>query len=222
MSVDAQRYAAVLATAQAAGAAPPGIDPAAFRDALLEDTYEVLADLALVEAAVAVTPACGSDVTAMVWPGTPVLSIAASSTAQEALDVLQGLLDVGASEAAVVAADAPDVPQLVLAKLFRALGSAQVAVTPAEGGGLVALASRLPVPDWVTKAEVGLDSPDALDRLAAAAPSASMLSVCPGWRRLRRPVDVGRLDPGLEGWEATRLLLSGHRVRGALTASPEV
>jgi hypothetical protein len=26
---------------------------------------------------------------------------------------------------------------------------------------------------------------------------------------LRTPVDVHRLDPGLEGWEATRRLLSG-------------
>ena len=29
------------------------------------------------------------------------------------------------------------------------------------------------------------------------------------WRRLRTPTDVSSLDPALEGWEATRSLLTG-------------
>jgi len=95
--------------------------------------------------------------------------------------------------------------------LFRGLGVADVAACPAQSGGLVALAARLPPARWVVEAAVGLDTPDALDRLARAAPSRRSLSVGPGWHRLRAPGDLSVLDPGLEGWEATRALLSGGR-----------
>jgi len=35
------------------------------------------------------------------------------------------------------------------------------------------------------------------------------VQVVPGWRRQRGPADLAALDPGLEGWEATRRLLLG-------------
>lgn len=108
---------------------------------------------------------------------------------------------------AVVAGDAPDLPGLLVGKLFRALGSAEVAVCPAAGGGLVAVASRVPVPDWFVRARVGLDTTDAVDRLQAAAPHPRSLGVAPGWHRVRVRADLDRLDPGLDGWDATRTLL---------------
>ena len=75
--------------------------------------------------------------------------------------------------------------------------------------GLVALASRLPAPAWLANLAVDLDTPDAVTRLRAVAPRRELV-VAPAWHRLRTPADLAALDPGLEGWEATRALLSGH------------
>jgi len=79
-------------------------------------------------------------------------------------------------------------------------------VCPADDGRLVALASRLPVPEWLRASAVTLDDDDAVRRLRATAPRRA-LHVGPGWHRIRGREDAGRLDPGLEGWEATRAVL---------------
>src|SRR5437868_9475251 len=102
---------------------------------------------------------------------------------------------------AVVAADAPDLPPLLIGKMFRELGRALLAVCPAENGGAVALAVTLPLPDW---AEPDLDTPDLVTALRAQAPGRRMIATTPGWHRLRTPDDLARLDPGLEGWDNTR------------------
>jgi len=213
------RLAAVLAvassgTAAARPAAAPGADQQRLRLALLEDTYEVVAGLERVEAALALCPAEQPEAESVTWPRTPVIrldeELADAGPGPLVLAVLAALSDLGAEEGTVVAADAPDLPPLLLGKLHRALGSAQVAVCPAVGGGLVALAARLPAPPWLAGAGAGLDTPDALERLAAAAPRRRGLGIGPGWHRIRRPEDIARLDPGLEGWDATRALLSGR------------
>ncbi|WP_433181787.1 DUF2064 domain-containing protein [Actinoallomurus sp. CA-150999] len=193
------RFAAVLARTDAA--APPGADPDEYRLALLEDTYEVVAGLEFVTPVLALT-APDPAAEAVTWPGTPVLRVAGLE------DLLRALHDLGAEQAAIVAPDAPDLPALLLGKLFRALGSGQVAVCPAAGGGLVALAARLPAPPWLDG--VGLDTPDAPARLRAAAGTQGAVRSAPGWHRLRTPADVSLLDPGLEGWDNTRALLAGH------------
>jgi hypothetical protein len=64
----------------------------------------------------------------------------------------------------------------------------------------------VPLAGWLPD-DVRLDDPGALARLRAAAPPRA-LTVGPGWRRVRAPVDVQRLDPGLEGWDATRAYLA--------------
>jgi hypothetical protein len=177
---------------------PPGTDPEKFRLALLEDTYEVVAGLDFVTPVLALT---GPDPAAeeITWPGTTVLHV-------NGLDaLLRALHDLGADQAAVVAHDAPDLPPLLIGKLFRALGGGQVAVCPADGGGLVALAARLPAPPWL--AGIGLDTHDATVRLRSAAATPGAVRSGPGWHRLRSPADLARLDPGLEGWENTRALL---------------
>jgi hypothetical protein len=56
----------------------------------------------------------------------------------------------------------------------------------------------------------------ALDDLSLAqvrrgAPSAGQVARATEWHRLRQPADLAYLDPRLEGWEATRALLSGGR-----------
>jgi len=39
-----------------------------------------------------------------------------------------------------------------------------------------------------------------------------LVQAVPGWHRLRSVEDLSRLDPGLEGWQATRgLLRSGDQ-----------
>ncbi len=161
---------------------PPGVDPAAYRAALLTDTYDVLDDLAGVTASVA----------------------AEGATAADALDALAA---GGATIGAVVAGDVPDLPGLLVGKLFGACEDTLAGVLPAADGRLVGLASRLPRPAWLDGAD--LDRVDSLAWLHAVAPVKAVV-VGPGWHRLREPADVARLDPRLEGWAAIRALLSGH------------
>jgi hypothetical protein len=206
-------------------AAPPGVDPAAFGLALVEDSCDLVASLELVAPAVAVSDGAeeelaGRDVGELVWPGTPVLRLGPPDGQGVIVQTLQALAALGARQAAVLAADAPDLPPLLVGKLFRALGGADrqadIAVCPAEGGGLVALAAWLPVAEWFIGVVSGMERPDApaeldvadmLSLLRRAAPRRGLVQAVPGWHRLRSVEDLGRLDPGLEGWQATRGLL---------------
>lgn len=213
------RIGAVLAHggADQSGAAPPGVDRAEFRLALLEDTYEVVAGLELVDPALILHGGGDGlgdwpDAEAVTWPGTPIVRAGDLRTA------LSRLADLEAEQVAILAGDAPDLPALLIGKLFRALGHAQAAVCPADGGGLVALAVPLPAPSWLFHDVAGsgfelFDLPDAFGRLRAAAPRPGVVQSCPGWHRLRAPADLDLLDPGLEGWESTRALLSGRPLR---------
>lgn len=224
-----ERFVAVLAPRGSAGAAPPGVDPGKFRLALLEDTYELASDMGRVTAALAIRPDDHPTAEAVTWPGTPLVRLSPDrragdtadtgdageagdtrESADEVVAALAGLADLGADEGVVLAGDAPDLPIMLLGKLFQGLEHAEAAACPAEGGGLVGLGARLPVAGWLAEAQVDLDTGDALARLRHAAPSRRALSVTPGWRRLRQPGDIANLDPGLEGWEVTRALLSGR------------
>ncbi|MBX6386035.1 MAG: DUF2064 domain-containing protein [Microbispora sp.] len=192
------RIAAVLVTPDMAEAAPPGVDPDEFLTAMAEDTYEMIAGLELVRPVILSAGVPGLE--GIAWPGTPVLPIASPAAAFPALHAC----DETAEEAVVVGADAPDLPPLLIGKLFRELGRAHLAVCPAEGGGAVAVAARLPVPEW---AAPDLDEPDIVAAMRRRAPGPRMVATGPGWHRLRKPQDVARLDPGLEGWDNTRALL---------------
>lgn len=209
-SAATSRFAAVLSRPGPRAAAPPGVDPGEFRLALLEDTYEVVAGLELVTPALVLDPPDQPDAEAVTWPGTPIVR---DSTLAGAFAALHAL---GAGAAALVAPDAPDLPPLLIGKLFRALGGAPAAACQARGedgpDGLVALAARLPLPGWLAAAlhDTDLDTPDALARLRAAAPRPGLVPQGPAWHRLRTADDLRLLDPGLEGWENTRALLEGH------------
>ncbi|MCX4470161.1 hypothetical protein OOK41_07565 [Micromonospora sp. NBC_01655] len=184
--------------------APPGIDPVAWRAALAEDVVDLLATLQEVETAIAATPQDRSLAEAVVWPGMAVHEVPeATGTA-----VLAAL--TGYDQAAVVAADAPDLPGLTVGKLLRPLTTRPVAVAPAEGPGpgLLGVASRLPVPGWLPEVDLDVALPADVRR---AAPQPGDVAVTAAWRRMRGPADLATLDPAVEGWEATRALLSGHR-----------
>ncbi|MEU5940739.1 hypothetical protein ABZ807_16455 [Micromonospora sp. NPDC047548] len=181
---------------------PPGIDPVDWRTALAEDVVDLLATLTEVETAVAVTPADRWLAEAVVWPGTTIHEVA-TPTVDAALAA-----PTGYDQTAVVAADAPDLPGLTLGKLLRPLTSRPVAVAPVEGDrpGLLGVATRLPVPGWLPALDLDAAVPADVRR---AAPTPGDVAVTPAWRRLRGPVDLAALDPAVEGWEATRALLSG-------------
>jgi hypothetical protein len=205
--VSDRAVALLLDRPPATAGCPPGVDPAAFARALAEDVADLVSDLPGLDPAIVYSPDRRADAGAVSWPEMLLVEI---RTGAGPLAALAALAERGYRQGAVVAPDVPDLPALMVAKPFSGLATAVVAVSPADGGGLVALASRLPVPDWLAGSGVDLDSPDAVSRLHAAAPHRSDLAVTPRWRRLRSPTDIGHLDPGLEGWEATRALLSGR------------
>ena len=194
-----RRLAVVSARHGAGAATPPGLDPAAFARAALADTYEVLADLGEVTSAVA-GPA---EVEELLWPGS--LHLPDLRPLE-----LAALVTPDWDELVVVPADTPDLPGLVLAKVFKVLHRSDVVVAPERGGtGCVALGVRLPVADWLhDHAGVDLDT-DPYEQLLAAAPARGRCVRAPDWHRLRTPRGLRRLDPGLEGWEETRALLAG-------------
>jgi len=189
-----------VAVLGAPGWSPPGIDPEAWRLALAEDVLDMLATLAQVEPALAVTDP--SLLGRVGWPGlrqyvVPRLDIRSlyEATASDGYD--QAVLLVG---------DAPDLPGMLLAKLLRPLTTRALAAAPAQVG-LLGLAARLPAPSWLPASGLDELTPHDLRRLA---PEAVDVAPAPGWHRLRGPEDLTRLDPGLEGWEATRALLEGR------------
>lgn len=184
--------------------APPGVDPQRWRAALAEDVVDLLAAMREVQPAVGVVAADRALADQVVWPGTPIYDLT-DATVNAALTAAAAQ---GYEQAAVIAADAPDVPGLILAKLLRPLTTRPVAVAPNGGvsGGLLGVAARLPVPDWLPP--TALDTAD-VATLRAAAPRPATVAVTPAWRRLRDPADLATLDPAVEGWEATRSLLGG-------------
>ena len=109
--------------------APPGIDLDKWRHALAEDVVDLLATLNEVDPAIAATPADRSLAEAVAWPSMQVYEVPSTTVnatfAAAAAD--------GYEQAAVIAADAPDLPGLILGKLFRPLTTKTLAVAPNEG-----------------------------------------------------------------------------------------
>jgi hypothetical protein len=185
---------------------PRGIDPLAWRTALAEDLVDLLATLSEVEPAIAATAADRPLAAAVAWPTMPVYEVPAVTPAA----AFAAAAADGFEQAAVLAADAPDLPGLLIGKLLRPLTTRTLAVAPAAGStgdggrGLLGVAARLPAPDWLP----GLDlDQGSVTALRTAAPSRAQVASTPGWRRLRGPSDLVTLDPAIEGWDATRTLL---------------
>jgi hypothetical protein len=199
-AVAGRRAALVLARYEASSAAPEGIDPASFAAACLLDCYEFVADLIGVKSGIAGPTSVGD----MLWPGA--LHLPADITVGALADRLSGLAD----ELVVLPADLPDLPGLVLAKLFKVLHRTDIAIAPERSGtGCAAIGVHLPLAAWIPDDAFDLDH-NPYQRLSAIAPRRSRCVLTPAWHRLRTPADVSRLDPGLEGWEETRALLAGR------------
>jgi hypothetical protein len=181
---------------------PPGIAADAWRHALADDILDTLARLAEVEPAVALP---GGVLVDLGWPGlrsyvSPELTVT-SLLAAAAAD--------GFDQAVLVAGDSPDLPGMVMAKLLRPLTSRPVSVAAVSAAGaapgLLGLGSVLPAPAWLPALTLDELTPAAVRR---AAPSPGDVAASGAtWHRLRSAADLGRLDPRLEGWDATRALL---------------
>ncbi|MCW2640363.1 MAG: hypothetical protein JWP76_2669 [Dactylosporangium sp.] len=181
--------------------APPGVNGEHWRRALAEDVVDLLSTLAAAEPAIAVTSADRDLAAAVAWPGMPVFELSEATP----VNALRAAADGGYEMGAVLPADAPDLPGMLIGKLLQPLTSRMVAVAPAHGGGLLGVASRLPLPDWLPEVDLDTGQPE---ELREAAPRKALVAVTPGWHRQRGPEDLARLDPALEGWETTRALLS--------------
>ncbi len=177
---------------------PPGVPAGDWRRALADDVVDVVAALADVAGAVAAAPADADLAREVCWPGMAVYPAA------DPLAALRAAAEDGYEQAAVLAADVPDLPALQIGKLLRPLTSRAVALAPDLDGGLVGIAARLPLPAWLSG--VSWDTQPAAVR--ARAPRPGDVAVAPGWYRQRGAAQLARLDPGLEGWEATRALLA--------------
>jgi Guanylyl transferase CofC like len=196
-----RRVAIVLARYSASRAAPKGINPDAFAAACLADSYEVVADLMGVRSGIAGPASAGE----LLWPGALHLPI------DIPVPTLAGQLSDEADELVVVPADVPDLPGLVIAKLFKVLHRTDFAIAPERaGGGCAAIGVSLPLADWIPDDAFDLDQ-NPFTRLSAIAPRRSRCTLTPTWHRLRTPADVTRLDADLEGWEETRALLLANQ-----------
>jgi hypothetical protein len=182
---------------------PPGTELGDWRAALAEDVVDLLARLAQAEPAIAATAADLDLAREIAWPGMPIYEVRTATV----LPVLQAAEKDGFDQAAVLAADAADVPGMILGKLLRPLSSKPVAVAPTgQASGLLAVAAHLPVPPWLADVDLDTATPMAVRKTA---PQPSLVESTAEWRRLRGPYDLATLDPALEGWENTRAILGG-------------
>lgn len=182
---------------------PPGTDPARWRRALAEDTVDLLSALAEVEPALAVAEADRAFAAQVGWPGLRVYALPSPTVPA----IFAAAAADGFDQAAVVAGDAPDLPGMQIAKLLRPLTTRQVTAAPSVEAvrGLLGIASRLPAPSWL--GDVDLDTATVAE-VRRAAPAPTDVIGTPGWHRLRSPDALRRLDPDLDGWDATRALLT--------------
>jgi hypothetical protein len=182
---------------------PPGVGLRAWRAALAEDVVDLLARLAQAEAAIAATTADRGLAEEIAWPGMRIYEVPTATYGP----VLAAATADGFDQAAVIAADAPDLPGMILGKLLRPLEDKAVAVAPGgPAGGLLGVATSLPAPAWLADHDLDTASAQLLRRNA---PQPGDVTSTAEWRRLRGPAELASLDPALEGWENTRALLGG-------------
>ena len=201
MTVTEPPVAVVIVLLTPVAWAPPGVERGAWRAALAEDVVDLLAPLPRIQPAIGAVTADLPLAAEIAWPSMRVYELKRASVRA----ALQAAAADGYQRAAVIFADAPDLPAMLVGKLLRPLSTREVAVAPATGGGLLAVAACLPVPDWLPDLDPDTGDP-AHARLDAPRPG--MVAAAPSWHRLRGPADLRRLDPALDGWEATRALLS--------------
>lgn len=198
------RWAVVLSGYRAVP--PPGVPAAAYATACLTDSYEVIAGLTDVRAALAGEAGSVAELEEIRWPQDPLITVSGRSPRAVA-EALPALAGEQPAAMIMVPGDVPDLPEMIIAKIARALLRADVALAAEQGGdGLAAAGVRLPWPGWLDR-DLDLDH-DPYAELVELAPRRNLVVHTPGWHRLRSPESVHRLDPRLEGWDNLRLLLT--------------
>ncbi|MEV8513983.1 hypothetical protein [Dactylosporangium sp. NPDC051484] len=193
--------AAVVALLVPVAWSPPGTDLDSWRAAMAEDLVDLLTPLPRVQPAIAAVAADLPLAAKIAWPTTRIYEVE-TPTIRAALAAAAA---DGHDKAAVVLADAPDLPGMLIGKLLRPLSTRAVAIAPAYDGGLLGVAARLPLPEWLP--ELDAETGDVVTARRPA-PEPTLVAAAPGWHRLRGPSDLRRLDPALDGWEATRAILT--------------
>ena len=197
-----------------------GRRPGRVAAALAEDVVDLLATLAEVEAAVAVTVEDRALLTQVGWPGCRGTTYRRSTLPS----VLAAIAADGYEQAVVVAADAPDLPGMLIGKLLRPL------TTPAGRGraghrraGAARAGRAAARPGVAARRRPGRSH--APGSCAGWRRAAADVAGTPGWHRLRGPADLARLDPasraGTRPAPAHALTL-GHRFEPGGTSKLEI
>src|SRR5690606_15824307 len=92
-----------------------------------------------------VAPEAGSASPAVPSSGVASGVHAAATSSGVVLEAVRVVGELGADQVVLISGDAPDLPALLVGKIFRGLATADAAVIPADGGGLVALGVKVPV-----------------------------------------------------------------------------
>jgi hypothetical protein len=202
MSPVGERLVVVLAVPVAEPAPVPGVAPDRLAAALLADAVDAAESLAAAGVAVLCPPGHAEAVTAAAAFDTTVWT----SQEPSVLEAASRAAAAGARQTVVLASDAPHLPGLLVGKVFRGLGRADVAISPDPRGFASAIGLRLPLAEWID--EIDLDTPGVVDRIVEAAPRRSLVRLTPGWRRLRSAADLAALGGAVEGADLTRALLA--------------
>jgi hypothetical protein len=179
--------------------APPGIDVRAWRAAMAEDLIDGLNVLTEAESAIAYAPADAGLAASICWPST------IKVPAETVTDALATAAAQGFDQAAILAADLPDLPGLLIGKLLRPLTTRLFAVAPdLTGPGAAGIATRLPSPDIALE----FDKTTAASIRAAGIPPVQV-GTAPGWRRVRDASAIATLAMADDRAPATSALLRG-------------
>jgi glycosyltransferase A (GT-A) superfamily protein (DUF2064 family) len=185
----------------------PHVPAARLEAALLADAVDAAESLAAAGIAVLCAPQHVDAVTAASAIDTTVWT----SERPTVLEAAERAGVAGARQVAVLASDTPQLPGLLLGKLFRALARSDIAICPDPRGLASAIGLRLPAAEWL--GDIDLDWTDVADRVIAEAPRRSLVRLTPGWPRLRSAADFAALDAAVEGADLTRALLRDVRSR---------
>ena len=190
---------------------PPPVasaSPEQWEAALLADAVDAAESLAAAGIAVLSPPRHADTVAAAAAIDTTVWT----SEQPTVLEAADRAATAGARQAVVIASDAPHLPGLLVGKVFRALGRADIAICLDPRGLASAIGLQLPAAEWLS--DLDLDRTDVADRAKAAAPRPALVRLTPGWRRLRTEADLTVLDAAVEGADFTRALVGDSGSRG--------
>ena len=196
-----ERLVVVLAVPAPDPSPVPSVSPERWEAALLADAVDAAESLAAAAIAVLCPPrhadavATAAAIDTTVW----------TSEQPTVLEAAERATGAGARQVVVLVSDAPHLPGLLVGKVFRALGRADLAICADPRGLASAIGLQLPAAEWLT--DMDPDQTDVADRAKVAAPRPALVRLTPGWRRLRTEADLAALEAAVDGADFTRALV---------------